>query len=59
MWGCLAKVVIPNHKKVKIGPKIVDYVLIGYVNNSSAYMIGYVFTIVGGVVSWKYVLLGP
>ena len=37
MWGCLAKVVVPNPKNVKIGPKTVDYVFIGYANNSNAY----------------------
>ena len=37
VWGCLAKVVVPNPKNVKIGPKTVDYVFIGYANNSSAY----------------------
>ena len=37
MWGCLAKVVVPIPKKVKIGKKIVDCVFIGYAHNSSAY----------------------
>lgn len=37
VWGWLAKVVSPNHKKVQIGPRIIDCVLIGYVKNSSAY----------------------
>ena len=37
MWGCLAKVAVPITKKVKIGPKIVDCVFIGYAHNSSAY----------------------
>ena len=37
VWGYLAKITIPNPKKGKIGPKIVDCVFIGYVNNSSAY----------------------
>ena len=37
-WGCLANVNIPVNKKRKIGPKIV----------------GYVFTLAGGVVSWKF-----
>ena len=26
VWGCLAKVAVPIPKKVKIGPKTVDYV---------------------------------
>ena len=38
LWGCLAKVAIPILKKVKIGPKIVDCVFIGYAHNSSAYI---------------------
>ena len=37
MWGCLAKVAVPIPKKVKIGPKTVDCVFIGYAHNSSAY----------------------
>ena len=37
MLGCLAKVAVPILKKVKIGPKIVDCVFIGYAHNSSAY----------------------
>ena len=37
VWGCLAKVAIPLPKKVKIGPKTVDCVFIGYANNSAAY----------------------
>ena len=30
VWGCLAKVAVPIPKKVKIGPKTVDCVFIGY-----------------------------
>ena len=30
VWGCLAKVVVPIHKRTKIGPKTVDCVFIGY-----------------------------
>ena len=37
MWGCLAKVAVSIPKKVKIGPKTVDCVFIGYAYNSSAY----------------------
>ena len=37
VWRCLAKVVVPNPKMVKIGPKIVDCVFISYANNSSVY----------------------
>ena len=37
VWGCLAKVAVPKPKKVKIGPKTIDCVFIGYANNSSAY----------------------
>jgi hypothetical protein len=37
VWGCLAKVAVPIPKKIKIGPKIVDCVFIGYAHNSSAY----------------------
>ena len=34
--GCLANVQVPIPKKVKIGPKIVDYGFIEYVPNSKA-----------------------
>ena len=37
MWGCLAKVAVPLPKKVKIGPKTVDCIFIGYAQNSSAH----------------------
>ncbi|KAH9736282.1 hypothetical protein KPL71_018042 [Citrus sinensis] len=37
VWGCLAKVEVPLNKKVKIGPKTVDCIFIGYAQNSSAY----------------------
>jgi hypothetical protein len=37
VWGCLAKVAVPIPKKIKIGPRIVDCVFIGYAHNSSAY----------------------
>ena len=37
VWGCLSKVAVPIPKKVKIGPKTVDCVFIGYAHNSSAY----------------------
>ena len=36
MWGCLAKVQVPILKRVKIGPKTVDCVFIGYVKISKA-----------------------
>ena len=35
--GVFAKVAVPIPKKVKIGPKTVDCVFIGYAHNSSAY----------------------
>ena len=37
VWGCLAKVIIHDPKKVKIGPKIVDCIFIGYAINSIVY----------------------
>ena len=37
VWGCLAKVAIPPPKRVKIGPKTVDCIFLGYAENSSAY----------------------
>ena len=37
VWGCLAKVTVPKPKKVKIGPKTVDHIFIGYAQNSNAY----------------------
>ena len=37
VWGCLAKVAILELKRVKIGPKTVDFIFIGYANNNSAY----------------------
>ena len=37
VWGCLAKVMVPIPKRIKIGPKTIDYIFIGYAINSSAY----------------------
>ena len=37
VWGCLAKVTVPPPKKVKIGPKTIDCIFIGYAHNSAAY----------------------
>ena len=37
MWGCLAKVVVPPPKNVKIEPKTIDCVFVGYTHNSIAY----------------------
>ncbi|KAD3067345.1 hypothetical protein E3N88_35225 [Mikania micrantha] len=37
VWGCLAKVGLPDFKKSTIGPKSIDSVFIGYAQNSAAY----------------------
>ena len=37
VWGCLAKVMVPIPKRIKIGPKTIDYIFIGYAIKSSAY----------------------
>ena len=41
VWGCLAKVVIPETKKRKFGPKIVDVVFIRYAlyNNTNKFLV--------------------
>ncbi|KAL2253074.1 UNVERIFIED_CONTAM: Retrovirus-related Pol polyprotein from transposon TNT 1-94 [Sesamum indicum] len=36
VWGCLAKVLISEHKRKKLGPKTVDAVFLGYVKTSYA-----------------------
>ncbi|KAL0346976.1 UNVERIFIED_CONTAM: Retrovirus-related Pol polyprotein from transposon RE1 [Sesamum calycinum] len=36
VWGCLAKVLVPEHKRKKLGPKPVDAVFLGYVETSYA-----------------------
>jgi hypothetical protein len=36
-WGCLVKVNGPINKKRKLGPKIVDCVILGYAHHSIAY----------------------
>ena len=36
VWWCLAKVQVPISKRVKIGPKTVDCVFIGYAKSSKA-----------------------
>jgi len=37
VWGRLAKVVLPSHKRTNIGPKTFDAVFISYAQNSAAY----------------------
>ena len=37
MWGCLAKVMLPDPKKRKIGTKTSDCMFIGYAEHSAAY----------------------
>ena len=37
MWGCLAKVGIPNFKVSNIGAKTFDAIFIGYAHNNAAY----------------------
>lgn len=37
VWGCLAKVAIAYPKRIKIGPRTVDCIFLGYAINSSAY----------------------
>ena len=37
VWGCLAKVLLPEPKKRKIGSKTSDCMLVGYASNSAAY----------------------
>ena len=39
VWGCLDKVAVPPPKKVKIGPKTIDCIFIGYAHNSVAYQL--------------------
>ena len=37
MWGCLAKVMLPEPKKGKLGSRTYDCVFVGYASNSSCY----------------------
>ena len=37
VWGCLAKVILPEPKKMKIGSKTSDCLFIGYAQHSVAY----------------------
>jgi hypothetical protein len=37
VWGCLAKVMLPEPKKRKLGSRTCDCVFIGYACNSSCY----------------------
>ncbi|KAK4391365.1 Retrovirus-related Pol polyprotein from transposon TNT 1-94 [Sesamum angolense] len=36
VWGYLAKVLVPEHKRKKLGPKTIDAVFLGYVETSYA-----------------------
>ena len=37
VWGCLAKVTLPSHKRSNIGPKMLDVVFVGYAQKSTSY----------------------
>ncbi|KAJ0462894.1 putative RNA-directed DNA polymerase [Helianthus annuus] len=37
VWGCLAKVIVPPPKALRIGPKTVECIFIGYAHQSSAH----------------------
>ena len=37
VWSCFAKVLVPEHKRKKLGPKTVDAIFLGYAENSYAY----------------------
>jgi len=37
VWGCLAKVMLPDPKKRKIGSKTSDCLFLGYAKHSAAY----------------------
>jgi hypothetical protein len=34
VWECLAKVVVPTPKRIKVGPKTINCIFIGYAHNS-------------------------
>ncbi|KAL8124691.1 hypothetical protein AgCh_012369 [Apium graveolens] len=36
VWGCLAKVLVPEHKRKKLGPKTVDCIFLGYLETTTA-----------------------
>ena len=37
VWGCLVKILLPEPKKRKLGPKTFDAMFIGYAKNSATY----------------------
>jgi len=37
VWGCLLKVLLPELKRKKLGPKIFDCMFIGYAQHSASY----------------------
>ena len=39
VWGCLAFYRVPHPKRVKLGPRVLKGVFIGYVENSKVYRI--------------------
>ncbi|KAL8110798.1 hypothetical protein AgCh_026508 [Apium graveolens] len=36
VWGCVAKVLFPEHKRKKLGPKTVDCIFLGYLETTTA-----------------------
>ena len=37
MWGCLAKIGLPDFKRTNIGPKTINAIFIGYAQDSATY----------------------
>ena len=37
VWGCLTKVLLPEPKRKKLGPKTLDCMFIGYAHHSASY----------------------
>ena len=37
VWGCLAKVTLPSHKRSNIDPNMLDVVFVGYAQKSATY----------------------
>ena len=35
VWGCLARVLVPEHKRKKLGPKTVDCIFLGYLETTT------------------------
>ena len=54
VWGCLAKVLVPEHKRKKLGPKTVDCIFLSYIETTTAMRFLVLKSDIDGIVGKHY-----